>query len=70
LLSPAPDPGASWIFVGLAQGDHVAKTPRGKKKDKMGGRRWCDTCVRGKSQHVQALANFSEKANRGTAEDR
>jgi hypothetical protein len=34
LLSPAPDPGASWIFVGLAQGDHVAKTPRGKKKDK------------------------------------
>jgi hypothetical protein len=63
LLSPAPDPGASWIFVGLAQGDHVAKTPRGKKKVQAGVRDRCDTCVRWKSQRVQALANFSDKAN-------
>jgi hypothetical protein len=57
LLSPAPDPGASWIFVGLAQGDHVAKTPRGKKKDKGARRGRCDNM---RAMEVSTCSSFGE----------
>lgn len=61
IVRPAPDPGAPWIFVGLAKGERVAETPLGKKKDPTLGATDHAPAPRWKSQRLQALANFSDK---------